>query len=281
MAPTDSPLDAAVAGALAAPDEPVVSPEDAAEARIAAYYDADRDDDDLDDDDDDGDDADDMPYRDAKKLRAELKADRERWRPYEETFGGLNEQDAAALRHAATLLQTDPKAAAALFAKFAEVLTPAEQAAVDQAVADAGGDDDRPLTAAEVDARLDARLAAERSETEIERHKIAMLAEIRELGYDPDSEDEDEQLRFQQLVAVAGTLDGDIAGAHERLERQVQKAIDSYLDGKRADARRPTSGAAQGTGPSEQRVLESMADAEAAANARLDAAFGVQPSRRR
>lgn len=221
-----------------------------------------------------------LTYRDGKKLEQELKADRERWRPFSDTFGSMNENDAAVILRTVQKMQTDPAGAAADFATIAQVLgwTPEQTAAVTEAAADSVGDDDedRPLTVAEYRA-----MEAERSRAaETEREVGRMRAEIAELGYDLDAaEGSAQQARTAALISLATSLDGDIAKAHQQMQLIEQQANDQYIAGKRADAARPGTVGNQGTGPSSERRVETTADAEAAMNARLDAAFG--PERRR
>lgn len=278
----------------AAPAAPVPTPEQAAGARIAEFYDnpdraAAAGDDDLDDLDDDRD-YDNISYRDGKKLEAELKADREKWRPYRETFETMHPTDADAIMQTVALMRSDPAAAAEQFRRFAEILgggvqvsppgTDAAQSPTSGVTAPAAeapdAEPDRPLTRAELDAEFDRR-EHDRAQAQATEQ---ITAEIRALGYDPDaSVDTDEYLEFAQFLAVAQALDGDLNAAHERMGQLGQKRVDRYVEAKRADARRPAAAGAQGTGPSTERVLETIADAEASMNARLDSAFG--PPRRR
>lgn len=269
---------------------PTLSPEEAAEARIEAFFRDDEagTDDDLDEIDGEAGsdpDPDEMPYRDAKRLREELKADRERWRPYEDTFGKLHETDREVMRDTLALLATDPAAAADRFAKFADAIRaktgvgPAQDAGASGEPGPAEtADGDRPLTRAEVE-----RLFAEREEAAlVEQQRSVILAEVRELGYDPDADvNTDAWIDFKMLVDVAATLDGDFAKAHERIQSRFQKEIDSFVEARRADAGRPVMTGAQGSGPAlPQREINTTADAEAAMNVRLDAQFGPARTRR-
>jgi len=232
-------------------------------------------------DDDDGVDWDNLTYRDGKRLEKELKADRERWRPVRDVFDGLNENDAAVILQTVAKMRQDPAAAAADFAKMAQVLgwSPEQTAAAADAVDQATGEQDdpnRPLTVAEYQALEAERAAAAATE----RTVAQMRAQITDLGYDLDADEGSaEQARAAALIGLASSLDGDIAQAHQRMQELEQQAIDRYIAGKRADAARPGTVGTQGTGPSSERKVETTADAYQAMNSRLDAAFG--PEKRR
>lgn len=223
--------------------------------------------------------SDDIPYRDAKKLRDDLARYKERYKPYEEHLGALDEQarqallqDAPAL--AETLYALDPNDRQALLAfadvvkggdprQIAEVLDawnqgfeqyrkPAqpEQPAVDLGEADL-------VTRAD----LERYMAEQEEQRAIAAAQDEILREVRELGYDPEATDPIERVRSTTLIQLASELDGDIARAHQLIEAAEQQRIDSYLAAKTKDASR-TAAAPVGASPSTARAAEELSSDE-------------------
>lgn len=252
---------------------------------------------------------DDMPYRDAKKLRDELSAARDEWKPYADAFGGLDADTRSKVLGAGTTLgadlalisdsfsdlhpddrrtlaaivqtiSTDPEAAAGMLAEAADALRGGPAPVVEP------GDEpdpDEPVTRADLD-RMMTEAREEREAADLERatnqQYDLILTEARDLGYDPTSTDPDEQDRFTMLLSLAqGNPDGNLKDAHARIEAREQKVRDEYAETKREDSRRPQSPSA-GASPTDEKVLETMDDAGAAMNARMDAAFGPRQPRR-
>lgn len=247
----------------------------------------------------------DMLYRDAAALRQEMAQNRERYQPFADAFGelddetrqevlgvaphlggdlavigqafaGLHPGDRRTLSNIIGLIPQDPVRAAELLAQAATDIRGGPPGAGDGSVYDELYDDeeddelDQPLTMRqwlELDQeRDDARRKAQAWDD--------IVAEAKALGYDANSTDPNEQAKFDSLIAVARrTSDGDLGKAHETLQGVVQQAIDDYSAGKRADAQRPAP-TAGGTTVSGERVLESLDDAEAAARQRVDEALG-------
>lgn len=272
---------------------------------------------------------DDMPYRDARRLRAELARARERWSPYHEVLGGLDDDtrsqfleasrtlggDVAAvtrtfaglhpsdrqfflealdalasrdpdrLRQAAEMFAAVPGALADVLGMPAPAAAGLDEPDPDPGLTDGFADDDpdRPLTRAELDAWYAERQAEADYQEQLRRTEQQIIAELSELGYDLRKAETDprEQWRIAGLLDVAQRhFEGDLRAAHAAVaDAWRQEIIDEFVKAKSADAGRPSVPPAMGGAPSEVRELTSLADAEAAMEARLNAAFGPEPRR--
>lgn len=143
-------------------------------------------------------------------------------------------------------------------------------------------DDDLPVTRAELkewerkQTEQAQRIADERA---IEAQTETITKQMKDLGYDPDSEDPIERARASTLIELAQQDPrGDLKKAHEALAKWEQSVIDKAMGKKRKDAARATA-PDNGAAPSGERALESMEDAAAAMDARLEGA-GITPKRR-
>jgi len=267
---------------------------------------------------------DNMLYRDAKKLINEVKQSREKYRPFEQSFGTLSENARQALldyapdlgdtrgASAAALANMDPSdrnqilnfldavsvgdtsRMSALVNGWNQALIGTEQPSYEQQSQyqqqqatyeqpqQAGQHDDpnRPITVAEMQQMLAEQQYMQQQAIETERQLGGILDEARQLGYNPDTQDLAEQADFLAFAQLAASLDGDMARAHEMMQARRQAVVDQYLQGKRADAANFAGGVDVGTGPSNQRQIESMSDARAAAAARLESTFGPDRNRR-
>lgn len=255
---------------------------------------------------DQGGDQGDMQYRDAAALRQELASSREKWKPLDDAFGQLSDQarsqvlqavptlgddlalitsafanmhpeDRLFLAQIAQMAPQDPIGAATLMAEAAGMMRgddPGQGGQGDPGEYDPGdGPEPEYMT------REDFQQALEQHETERAVHQDmdSMVGEMKQLGYDPFSTDEIEQVKVEALIAMARrTPGGDLAKAHESLAAWTQQGVDRFVDGKRVDARRPGPPDG-GAPPSGERQLESLGDAEAAMRNRMDAEYG--PSR--
>lgn len=132
-------------------------------------------------------------------------------------------------------------------------------------------DPNAPMTMGRFNAMMEAA-AAEQAEQQMVNE---VVNELRELGYDPESEDQREQVRTEAVLAMARRLDGNLAEAHAALQAWEQGNVDQYVNGRRADAQRPLPPGA-GAPPTQERVLETLDDAASAMDARLDAEYGPQ-----
>lgn len=252
-----------------------------------------------------GDDDEGMTYAKAKELRAEQKAYRERWGAFEQAFQGLPDEsvgfarqvmpliargnadaalvlgeyaglhpdDRAIVDQIADAAATNPQAAAAAFAEVAEQLRGAGAEDLEPEVDDDDFDEpDEPqyVTVEDLDERISTaaqRFAFEqREQAEVQ----SILAEVKDLGYDLESDDLHEQARVESLFALARRLGGDIGQAHEALSGMRQATVDEYVSGKAADAGRPQPPMA-GAPASGERRLDTLEDAEAAMRARMAA----------
>lgn len=143
--------------------------------------------------------------------------------------------------------------------------------------------EEAPLTRAEFDRLMNERATQEDFARQTERIQAEILAEARDLGYDPEAaEGTPERARFAFLLSTAGQPGvGDISKAHTVLEGIKQSTIDSFIQAKAADAGRPIVPSTDGTTPvAPPRELSTLPDAAAAMRSRMDAQLGPDPRRR-
>lgn len=255
-------------------------------------------------------------YRDVAKFRSEFAKTRDRLRPLNDAFGSLDEESRQALLAAAPELGGDLPTIASRMAglhpqdrawfvdalevfasgdtvKGAEMLanaaaalrgTAAPGAPVAPVPEWAQGDsqvapEDLPITRAD----LTAWQAEQRASAEQERLTASILADARELGYDPEAKEGTvERDDFDYLLLVAGrpAIQGDLTKAHEVVSGRRQAAIDEFVKAKSADAARPAAPADAGQAPAETRSVATMVDADAAMRERVAASMGPDPRRR-
>lgn len=211
------------------------------------------------------------------------------------TMAAMHPEDRRLILDTIQLSATEPDKAAERFANIAKVLRgeeveppvqepPRQQGQREGRQAKPNDDEDvddldRPMTRRE--------FLAQQERTRREAAEQASVNEVldraRELGYDPDADDPLEAGRFDQLISVANRLpdgvDDPLSKAHEMLTEAYEKSLGEYGESKRADARRRgAAGPTRGKSPKQERKLETIEDAEQAADARIAAAFG--PDRR-
>jgi hypothetical protein len=167
----------------------------------------------------------------VQKLRDEAASHRTKAKNYEQAFDGWDESDQQVWLETVQLARLDPKAGADRLRQITDLLaggaTPEEAAA--EVDAKAEGDDEKPefLTKAEVD-----KLLKERDDNaEVERRVQAIEAKAGALGYEKDSPS-----HTQLLVLARDVYKGDLDKAHEAIQAERQKVIDSYLAEKAKDA---------------------------------------------
>lgn len=223
---------------------------------------------------------DDMPYREAKRLRDEIVRAREKYGPYAEAFADLDEADAETmLEIARSLADGDRESVAEFLAKSAQHVGGEGWTWPDGSPAPEGAPGaSAPETPAEpaylTEEQLEAKLAQRDQEAAIAEAQREMLDEIRGFGYDPESTDPIQRARFASLVELARLdPDGSIENAHKALTGWEQQIRDDYVQGKTADAGRPAQ-VDGGETPVETASLETLDDAEAAMRARMDQSFG-------
>lgn len=255
-----------------------------------------------------------MSYRDGQKLAQDIAKTRDRYKPFSDAFGDLDDDQRAAVLDAApnlgadlatlagsasqlhpddrrffadamALMATDPDRAAAMLEygvqQIREALGGGEPApgaspapAPDGAPAD--GDDDRPVTMKEL-RELENQRQRDAERQELER---TMLADARKLGYDPEATEgpaaADSNAYFFFLSRT-----GDSEKAHQQVEAWKQAQIDAFVAGKSADAGRPAPPADAGGAPAPKGApMETLDDADAAMRSRLDGVLGPDPRRR-
>lgn len=235
---------------------------------------------------------DDIPYRDAVRLREEMARARDTYKPIEEALADIGDEDRSTLLAALPNLHPDDRSAlidsmrmlasddpeqveeaAAFFVRVAEHLRSGDEpdtSAVDRDPDLLAGDPmDQPMTRREHEAWA----AEQRQEAEVARQTEGILSEARELGYDPEATDPAAIGEFAALCEIARRTDGDLTKAHGVLQQRRQAVIDEYVASKQADAARtpsPTGGASS----TEERTLDTLDDAEAAMRARMEATLG-------
>lgn len=243
-----------------------------------------------------------LSYADGKKLEKEIQKDRQRYRPYEQAFSSLDDDARDALLRAAPglgpdlaaitgvfsdlhagdrqvildtlqLFATDPVAAGERFQKIADVLSSQGVTPEVPAPTGDGGEDDEPMTRAEMRAMFAERDQQAAQQRAVDDQYQAIRSEMVGLGYDPNSEDEHEQRKVLFLLAAAASLDNNIAKAHEVVQGYTQGEIDAFVKGKSADAARPPAPTA-GASPSGQQPILTLEDARSAAAARLEGVLG-------
>lgn len=224
--------------------------------------------------------ADDMPYRDAKRLRDEIVRARERYSPFAEAFDGLDPSDSETLLEVARILNGDGsrEEVAAFLADSAKQIGGEDWTWPDGSAAPEGAAGATPPEAAEPQyltaAELDQRLAERDAQQAVTEAQAEILAEIRSFGYDPESTDPIERGKFAALIEIAKMdPDGSIENAHQALTGWEQSIVDGYVSGKTADANRPAL-VDGGETPVESARMDTLDDAEAAMRARLDQSFG-------
>lgn len=251
-----------------------------------------------------------VPSDYERELRAENAKYRERFEPFEKAFGelddqaradlleagpglgadlitlakaakGLVPQDRAYIADVMASIPTDPAGAAEKLSKAAEILRGGDQQAAEP---DEDLDPDDFATIGGVEQMLERREAEAAKAAQAREDRATIRDEMKQLGYDLDSKDPLESSRVSALLKAAefapdGDLRAAIQAGHKVLDGWEQKIRDEYVESKRKDGDRPAPPGGSGSAPSAERTLETLEDADAAMNARLDGA-GI-PKRQR
>ncbi len=192
-----------------------------------------------------------------RKVRSELKNRRERWKPYEDAFGGLPETDREVLLEVARVLPENPTAVAKWMVDTARELggeqfgewVGAEQAAAlekEQADMNPVEPDENPDEGKSIDELVAEKVAAALADRDKQSAEEKAIAEqhkviedtLRNLGYtDPASPD------AQLVLFRARELGGDpldaIQKAHDGLDDFFAERAQKYVESKSADADTP------------------------------------------
>lgn len=259
-----------------------------------------------------------LQYRDGARIAKEIASARDRFKPFNDAFGGLNDDqrnalienaptlgsdlatfsalapqlhpdDRAYMMRAMELMATDPARAAQMLAEGATLIQQAFPGAAPAPAAPAAEPnpwdppaelppEEQPLTRAD----LERELAAREYQGEVKRAEDDIRARAKELGYDPESANPADDARFRTFIAMAGRpeVNGDLDRAHALMGEMDQAIIDRFVQAKSADAERPgapVTGAAPAQPP---QAMDTLDDARAAANLRLDSVLGPDPRRR-
>lgn len=200
----------------------------------------------------------------VEKLRRENQTYRQR---FNDAFDGFADEDRDFIVNVLKQTRSEDAAtraaAASAWRQVADVLSPAQQAAVDAFQADADGEPQvQYLTAADLDRVLSERESKAQQAQAVDR----VYADVKELGYDPQSF---EGTRIMSL-AVHET-DGDLKAAKERMEAEKQSWIDSYLASKADGATNAvTPSPSTGAPASTEKPIKTFADARAGVESYLD-----------
>lgn len=251
-------------------------------------------------------------YRDGKRLEQQIKAQRERFKPFVDTVGALpDDQREAALEALQTpdvlgfvhamnpndrqvllgiyqQFLTDPAAGAEAFRALADQIAPAGAAPGSPTTPPAGAppdgtppaDPDAPMTRAEFEA-WNRQQADQAEQAKAEQAAVqTMYAEMKTLGYDPESSEPAKKDEADEVIwQAAHRTGGDLKAADAVLKARRQAIIDGYVKGKTADAATPGT-PETGQSPSGS-TPPGKVDPKAAMEARLESEYGPDPQARR
>lgn len=243
---------------------------------------------------------DDIVYRDAKALREQVTAVRQKYQPWEQAlapldeatqsrlleaipdlspFTGLDAQDRKALGYFAQVYQSDPAAAVDWLRQSYEAMSgeslgapPAPQQQgppVDEFGLPVESEEDQPVTMRQ----LQEFMRAQEQEAMTRYYQEEIDRELRDLGYNANSTDPLERATANTVMNLAMEYGGDIAKAHEILNGMRQSAIDDYLKSKGQDAVRTAAAVPGGQTAVQERPLDNLAQAGEAADEYLAALF--------
>lgn len=272
------------------------------------------------DDDLEGIDFSNLNYRDGKRIESELKKQRERFKPFADAFGGLDDDKRSAavealsglgaeagdlLPFVASMNANDRQALFAAYSAFlkspaegyeafrritdaaaaAAGIDPAAQAPAVAPVTPAGtpppdDDPDRPITRRELEEREQARTEQAARETAEHAAQDQMLAQMRDLGYDHGSSDPEKKAEADELIWLAAYR---TEGDVKKADALLKARNQRVIDGYVNGKKADASrpGAPEtGATPSGQ-VPPEQVDPDAAMRARLDTHLGPDPFARR
>jgi len=185
-----------------------------------------------------------------QKLRKEHARYKERFRPYEQTFGGLHPDDAAAFVEAARQLQSGNTEAVARFFFDAskglagdvwnEWITPAEEAEVSEVAEAAVAQGYDP---SEVESIIERKFAEFQERQQEERIQAQLRDEIvgtlKDLGYDSPDNPKAQMVLFRAKQLGGTDLRADLTSAHEWVQESLAEEAKNYISQKSADAGTP------------------------------------------
>ncbi len=216
------------------------------------------------------------PFEDAKvdsfgrpyveKLRGEAAKHRTALKPYEEAFGKWTPEDRDVLMDIVRTAADDPKKGAELMRQVADLLSPAEQKALQKEIDAAEDPADKPLTRGEMEKFLAEKETAKQQEAAVE----AVTAEVEKLGFPRGSEG-----HYRVLWLAKHKTNFDVEAAAKQIKDEKDAIISGYLKEKKGDAASHTGPGPSGGAPaSEAQPIKTFGDASESARARIRAQLG-------
>lgn len=201
----------------------------------------------------------------VEKVRKEAADRRVKLKPYEETFGEASDDEREALLELNRLLLTDPAAGTRRMIELSRAIAGDEFESYLT-------NEPQALTADQAQKLWEENNAKQEQERQAQEAEQAVFRQIKDLGYQENSPE------AANLVWRAyNQFEGDIDKAHEAIQGDVQKIIDSYVESKAGKNNAfPPVASGSGGGPADPAggAPKSFAEARAAAEARMAAQAG-------
>ena len=196
-----------------------------------------------------------------EKLQRENQKYREKFQPWERAFQSFDDQDRDLLTRWLPTFRTDPDQFVAIGQQIISGLTPEQQEAVGDAVAEAEQASGADLTPEKI-AEIVAAELEKREQTAAERAaQNEIQSELKGLGLEPDT------MEYQAVLWLAlNETNGDLKKAHEAFAARQQKAIDDFVASKSNGPTLPPKGTA--ASPAREPIKD-LADAKRKAAAFL------------
>lgn len=152
-----------------------------------------------------------------EKLRSENKSYRERWQPFERAFGSLDPKDQKTILDLASIVNEDPRTAAAWMAENASDFARRAGASIEELLSTPPPTptrpSDGPLTAEEVARIVEERTRETQEQIRAEINRERIKRELQDLGYDPASKE-----AKWLLIEAAASHNNDLRAAHEAFQ---------------------------------------------------------------
>lgn len=217
------------------------------------------------------------PFDDAKvesfdrkyveKLRGEAARHRTEKKTYDDAFSKWSPEDRTFLLDTVRTAADDPKKGAEVLRQVADLLNPAEKAALKEEIA--SGEvkpEDVPLTRGEMEKFLAEKETARQQDAAVE----AVTAEVEKLGFPRGSEG-----HYRVLWLAKHSTNFDVAAAAAKIKGEKDSIISDYLKEKKTDAESHTGPGPSGGAPaSEAKPIVTFNDASESARARIRAQLG-------
>lgn len=198
----------------------------------------------------------------VEKLREEAASRRVALKPYEDAFGGYNDEERQIWMNLARITAEDPIKGAEYFEQVAKSLreqnTPVDPSTLTP--------EERAQQAVEAKlAEYEAKQAEERKEADLQRQVKEINDKATALGYTVGDVD-----HLRLLYYAQNQTNGDLAKADELVKAANQKVIDDYVNGKRLSPPLVNTGQQVPPTPNEPKTFEDARNA-------LEAWLGSQP----